>query len=292
MIDDSLSAEIKAHILASFKDTEVIKAFTEHILSEVLGPAIKKELAKRDEKIEVLQKQLDEKVSEVDGLKMQIDEIEQYSRKYCINIKGVPETQREDPIEIVMNIANGIGVTLQASDIDVAHRIGRSERTARGVKTRDLCVKFRSYQKRQEMWQSRKALRSKPQAGRRMTRAKGANQGEQVPEVFMYENLTRHRQKVMYVARELKRANKLWAVWSDGGVMKVKKTQTSSTVIIKTEADVQKIAEENTAQPPAVSARAGSADARHREEAGGAAGAGAEAAGGAAAPAPGGTCGK
>ncbi|KAF0291440.1 Complex I intermediate-associated protein 30, mitochondrial [Amphibalanus amphitrite] len=61
MIDDSLSAEIKAHILASFKDTEVIKAFTEHILSEVLGPAIKKELAKRDEKIEVLQKQLDEK---------------------------------------------------------------------------------------------------------------------------------------------------------------------------------------------------------------------------------------
>ena len=58
----------------------------------------------------------------------------------------MPETPREDPIEIIMNIANGIGVSLQASDIDVAHRIGRSERTARGVKTRDLCVKFRTYQ--------------------------------------------------------------------------------------------------------------------------------------------------
>lgn len=288
MIDASLGDEIKAHIIASFKDTEVIKAFSEHILSEIIGPAIKKELKSRDDKIEALEKRLNEKVSEVDNLKMQIDEIEQYSRKYCINVKGVPETPREDPIEIIMNIANGIGVTLQASDIDVAHRIGRSERTAGGGKTRDLCVKFRSYQKRSEVWQSRKALRSWQQPGTRMTRARSASQADKVPDVFMYENLTRHRQRVMYVARELKRANKLWAVWSDGGVMKVKKTQTSGTVIIKTEADVQKIAgQSKPSQSSSASDRPGSADGlfppRHGEEGtGGAAGAGTSAGGGAA----------
>ena len=288
MIDDALSAEIKAHILASFKDTEVIQAFTEHILSKVLGPAIKKELAVRDEKIEALQKRLDDKVSEIDELKIQMDEIEQYSRKYCINIKGVPETQREDPIEIVMNIADGIGVPLQATDIDVAHRIGRLDRSARG-RTRDLCVKFRSYQKRQEMWQSRKALRSRPQVGGRVTRARSSSQGERVPEIFMYENLTRHRQQVMFVARELKRAGKLWAVWSDGGVMKVKKTQASNTAIVKTAADVQQIAEETSVSqpPPAGSARGGSAPERQREAAGGAAAAAAAEAGGAAAAGPG-----
>ena len=283
MIDDSLSAEIKTHILASFKDSEVIDAFTEHILSKVLGPAIKKELAHRDEKIEALQKQLDSKVSEVDDLKMQIDEIDQYSRKYCINIKGVPETQREDPIEIVMNIADGIGVSLQTSDIDVAHRIGRLERNTRGAKARDLCVKFRSYQKRQEMWQSRKTLRSRPQAPTRKTRGRAPSQGEKVPDIFMYENLTRYRQQVMYAARELKRANKLWAVWSDSGIMKVKKTQASSTVIVRTEADVQKIAEvTSSSRPPAGPTRAGPVAARQREEAGGAAVAAAAEAGGAA----------
>ena len=268
MIDDTLklSAEIKAHLLASLKDAEVIEAFTEHILSKVLGPAIKKELAVRDEKIEALQKQLDEKVSEIDDLNVQIDEIEQYSRKYCINIKGVPETQREDPIEIVMNIADGIGVSLQATDIDVAHRIGRLDRSARGPRTRDLCVKFRSYQKRQEMWQSRKALRSRPQPGGMVTRARRTSQGDRVPDIFMYENLTRHRQQVMFVARELKRARKLWAVWSDGGVMKVKKTQASNTVIVKTAADVQKIAEvaSSSQPPPAGSAGGGSVVERQR----------------------------
>ena len=286
MIDDTLSAEIKAHLLASFKDAEVIEAFTEHILSKVLGPAIKKELAVRDEKIEALQKQLDEKVSEIDDLNVQIDEIEQYSRKYCINIKGVPETQREDPIEIVMNIADGIGVSLQATDIDVAHRIGRLDRSARGPRTRDLCVKFRSYQKRQEMWQSRKALRSRPQPGGMVTRAR-TSQGDRVPDIFMYENLTRHRQQVMFVARELKRARKLWAVWSDGGVIKVKKTQASNTVIVKTAADVQKIAEvaSSSQPPPASSAGGGSVVERQREATGGAATeASAEAGGAVAAP--------
>ena len=299
MIDDSLSADIKAHILASLKDSEVIEAFTEHILMKVLGPAMKKELASRDQKIEALQKQLDEKVSEVGDLKLQIDEIEQYSRKYCINIRGVPETSREDPIEIAMNIANGIGVSLQASDIDVAHRIGRPDGTARGARMRDLCVKFRSYQKRQEMWQSRKALRNRSQADTRVTRSRTSSQGAKVSDLFMYENLTRHRQQVMYRARELKRANKLWAVWSDGGVMKVKKTESSRTVTVRTEADVLVIAQgDGASQPPAISTRAASVSQRQREgkdgavETGGAAGPSSDGVGGAAIPTPGGGDGK
>ena len=68
----ALGEEIKAHIIASFKDTEVIKAFSEHILSEIISPAIKKELKSRDEKIEALEKELKENVSEMDDLKMQI----------------------------------------------------------------------------------------------------------------------------------------------------------------------------------------------------------------------------
>ena len=299
MADDSLSADIKAHILASLKDSEVIEAFTEHILMKVLGPAMKKELASRDQRIEALQKQLDEKVSEVDDLKLQIDEIEQYSRKYCINIRGVPETNREDPIEIAMNIANGIGVSLQASDIDVAHRIGRSDKTAPGARTRDLCVRFRSYQKRQEMWQSRKALRSRPQADTRATRSGTPSQGGKAPDLFMYENLTRHRQQVMYRARELKRANRLWAVWSDGGVMKVKKAESSRTVTVRTEADVQAIAQEDGAsRSPVISTRPSSVSQRRREgkdgavETGGAAAPSSDGVGGVAIPTTSGGDGK
>ena len=72
--------------------------------------------------------------------------------------------------------------------------------------------------------------------------------------------------------------------------MKVRRTQSSRTAIIKTEADVRKIAhEEKTSQPSTVSTRADPASAQqHGEAAGGAVGAAAGEAGGAAAPAPGG----
>ena len=66
---------------------------------KVLDPAMKKELASRDQKIEALQKQLDEKVREVGDLKLQIDEIEQYSQKYCINIRECLRPAGKTPLK-------------------------------------------------------------------------------------------------------------------------------------------------------------------------------------------------
>ena len=37
----------------------------------------------------------------------------------------------------------------------------------------------------------------------------------------------------------MKRAGKLWAVWSDGCMLKVKKTQQAATVRLRSKADLQ-----------------------------------------------------
>ena len=57
-------------------------------------------------------------------------------------------------------------------------------------------------------------------------------------EIFVQENLTRKNQEIMYQARQLKKAGKLWAAWTDGCVMKVKKSQESATVRLNSKDDL------------------------------------------------------
>ena len=78
---DALRVIIRAELKASQDEMiNKLKSFYEN------------ELKKRDEKIE----QLVEK----------IDEVEAYSRKYCLLIKGIPKSQDEDTNKIVFDIAN------------------------------------------------------------------------------------------------------------------------------------------------------------------------------------------
>ena len=59
----------------------------------------------------VLEKKLDEAISIHDDL-------EQYSRKFHLEIHGVPEQESEDTEEIVLNVAKCINVNLEPKDID------------------------------------------------------------------------------------------------------------------------------------------------------------------------------
>ena len=126
-------------------------------------------------------------------------------------------------------------VKLERGDIDRVHRIGKPRVTAPGQTTaspRPLVVKYVSYLKREAVWFGRKELRqAKPPRG--STIADGS-----MKNAFIQENLTRKNQEIMYLARQLKRAGKLWAVWSDGCILKVKKSQQAATVRLNTKSDL------------------------------------------------------
>ena len=57
-------------------------------------------------------------------------------------------------------------------------------------------------------------------------------------DIFVQENLTKRNQEIMYLARQMKRSGKLWAAWSDGCVLKVKRTQQSATVRLNSKSDL------------------------------------------------------
>lgn len=130
LIKDVVVAELKS---ALDKNSEVIQKL-EYALQE------------RDRKIVELEKQLSSKQ----------DDLEQYQRRQCLRIFGVPEDRGEDTDVIAIDVAKKIGVDLTIEDIDRSHRVGK---VSDGDKIRPVIVKFVSYRKRCEMFRNKRLLK-------------------------------------------------------------------------------------------------------------------------------------
>lgn len=69
--------------------------------------------------------------SVVQHQKLDIDRLEQYSRRDSIRISGLPEEQNENTNEKIVKIAKDLGLQIQLSDISVSHRLGKPNRAGR-----------------------------------------------------------------------------------------------------------------------------------------------------------------
>lgn len=102
-------------------------------------------LAEKDNKIAMLESKLSK----------QNDELEQYQRRQCLRIFGVPEANEEDTDKLAIDIAAKIGVEVTLQDIDRSHRIGRKV----DDRPRPVIVKFVSYRKRREVFSNKRQLK-------------------------------------------------------------------------------------------------------------------------------------
>ena len=103
---------------------------------------------------------------QVKTLQVQIEDQQQYSRRNCILIHGIPENESEDTDKLVMDVfTDRLGIILGIQDIDRSHRLGPSVRVLAPrtdqdtVKVRPIIVKFVSYRVRQLVMKSRRNLK-------------------------------------------------------------------------------------------------------------------------------------
>lgn len=123
-------------------------------------------------------------------------------------ISGVPEEIVEDIDQIVARIAGELGVLISPSDIDRSHRVGKLEdqgraggRSTTNIRHRDRIVKFATYNARQRLFQKRKELRD----------------SEETKNLYINEDLTKIRSKLLYLARCLVRVKELNVAYSSDG---------------------------------------------------------------------------
>lgn len=144
---------------------------------------------------------------------LKINELEQYSKKNCVIINGVPEAPDESALGLVMEIGRLIDVEILPTDIDNVHRMGKQKNDD---KPRPIIVKFVRYLKRSEFYQERKSVReARVPEDSRFT-------ATMLDRVYIADCLTRHNGAIMFVARQLRKDGMIAHCWTDGGVMKVR----------------------------------------------------------------------
>ena len=90
-----------------------------------------------------------------------LDSVEQYSRRNCIRISGVPETNDESVEDKVIILADTINSNLTIEEVDRAHRVGKPKDVNRKDRPRDIIVKFVSYRSRQKLMKHKSQLKHK-----------------------------------------------------------------------------------------------------------------------------------
>ena len=94
----------------------------------------------------------------VDKIETAAEVAEQYSRRNCIRISGIPEDDSEDTDDTVLHIARAMDVDLNVEEIDRSHRIGKPKTTT----PRDIIVKLATFRVRQRLLKDRKNLKTSP----------------------------------------------------------------------------------------------------------------------------------
>lgn len=245
------------HYAAEVKltDSDIMKIAmqTQYLMRQELEEMVNVKVAMA---IQPLQQQINNVQSELNATKANLeqlqqsvlaaniknDDLEQYSRRSCLRISGIPEEQHEDVHAIVLELAEQIGADIKPEDIDRAHRVGKyqtcqpndkrntNDRGSENVVTeplpkgplrgREIIVKFQSHRARLNFLKERTKLK---QATLKM---------------YINEDLTITRKNLAFTCRQLKRDEKIKKTWVYGGNVYIRDLK-DTDLCIKTDKDLE-----------------------------------------------------
>lgn len=167
-----------------------------------------------------------------------INNQEQYSRRECIEIRGIPTTPSEDTDEIVTNVGKLIDVVIDKSDISVSHRIPvRSTQTAQSggnMPTPVIIVKFVKRDTRDKVYKARAKLKNHTTAdlglGRVCTNS-----------IYIAESLTQRNKETFKMALQFKKENRYKFIWTHAGHVYLRKNEESPPKLISSPEDLSKL---------------------------------------------------
>ncbi|XP_068734476.1 uncharacterized protein [Montipora capricornis] len=190
--------------------------------------SVKSEISNLDKKHTTIVNSLEEKLGELAGtidrqdqslyrVESALDETQQYLRRDCLEINGVPISSYENPNQLVKEVGLLAGVEIDDRHIAAAHKLPDSK----NVKDR-LIVKFIQRDKREELYKHRKNL-----VGKSISHLPSVEDGN--GKIFINESLTSYCKRLFGRIREYKRNNNLKYLWTSNGKIMLKVNDTSPT---------------------------------------------------------------
>ena len=159
------------------------------------------------------------------NVEIKLDELEQYTRRDCLEITGIPVVPNDSPALLVKEMSEIMGVNLNENDISIAHRLPPTKK----VKDR-LIVKFTRREKRDEIYSKRKNLKSKrtkdlPSVVCEPESAVVSHKAQ----IHVNESLTPYRKRLLGRILQFKRDHNYKFIWTANGKIMLKKTESSTT---------------------------------------------------------------
>ena len=135
------------------------------------------------------------------------DDLEQYSRRNCLVLHGIPETKQESTDKLVVDTINSkLNVKISPTDLDRTHRIGKHSPVSN--RPRAIIVKFARYNVRASVFREKKLLKNS--------------------KIMLTESLTSGRMRQLQLAKAKFGVRNVWT--SDGEILR--KTNEGKTINI------------------------------------------------------------
>ena len=187
-----------------------------------------------DAELFIARSKIDEQEEEITELYQLQDELEQYTRKQSLEIRGIPAGAYTSTEEAVIKLASALEVPVSEEDINISH-------TIKGKGAANILVKFQSHKAKSRLYKARTKLKNIrfadifPNAST-ATRV-AAGQGR----IFINENLTSYRKDLLRKANDKRRDGLVTSVWSLDGKIFVKTSPEGNPVRIYEEEDLENL---------------------------------------------------
>ena len=206
---------------ANTKYEEVISKFTQHEKE-------RKEVIAENKILKSAVQTLEEHVK---TLQNACNDMEQYSRRECLEIQGIPVTKPENTSEIVMKVGELIGMELK-EDISVSHRLPR-DKNYKGKRSEPaIIVKFVRRDIKEKFCKTRKDLK------------KFTTQDLGFPSknnIYINESLTKRNKQLFSNSVKVKKELKYSYIWSSNGKIYLRKDQDSPAIPINSKDELIKL---------------------------------------------------
>lgn len=162
-------------------------------------------------------------------------EKDQWAKKKNIEIKGIPDTEK-DLNDIIYKIAHYGGYALTPQDIDYVYRYRPRERDVTRPSASKIIVRLTSARRRTELLQSV----HKRRATAPLTTSELGLVGTDA-QVYVSEQISELNRGILKLAKEASKIHNWRFVWIKNGRIYARKTETSKICIIVNTSDVKKI---------------------------------------------------
>ena len=175
-----------------------------------------------DGAIQKLESRVGDLKSANEKLRLDSDAQEQYSRRNCLLLHGIPETELDSDAAVMSVCSEKLGVQLTKASIDRSHRLGYRPNTSHDNrprsstgrdKPRPIIIKLTSYDTRRTIFAAKRKLKG--------------------TKLVITENLTKTRAQLLKKAREMDNVEHAWTI--DGRIVCLLRSGIKETVVNESE---------------------------------------------------------